>query len=65
VKVIDAFIDQLLELIVTPNDYVRETTTELVGSTLSPATYCILLHPTCLWLLVFILFHFISSLCSP
>lgn len=44
VKIIDAFIDELLELLVSNIDVVRETTTELLGSTLSPAAYSVLFH---------------------
>ncbi|KAL6048750.1 Neurofibromin 1 [Balamuthia mandrillaris] len=39
VKHLEKFISQLLELIVSPSDVVRETSTELTGSTLSPAAY--------------------------
>lgn len=42
IKVIDVFIDELLELLVSSVDVVRETTTELLGSTLSPAVYSVL-----------------------
>lgn len=44
VKIIDAFIDELLELLVSNIDVVRETTTELLGSTLSPTAYSVLFH---------------------
>jgi hypothetical protein len=40
IKVTDTFIAALLKLIVSDHDVIRETTTELAGSTLSPAVYC-------------------------
>eukprot|EP01087_Luapelamoeba_hula_P001442 TRINITY_DN1115_c0_g1_i1.p1 TRINITY_DN1115_c0_g1~~TRINITY_DN1115_c0_g1_i1.p1 ORF type:complete len:2561 (-),score=353.59 TRINITY_DN1115_c0_g1_i1:117-7799(-) len=44
VKVADMFIREILKLIVLENDMIRETTTELAGSTLSPAVYSVLFH---------------------
>lgn len=41
VKVIDSFIIELMELLVVDNLLVRETVMNLVGSSLSPASYCI------------------------
>jgi len=40
IKVTDSFISALLKYIVSDHDVIRETTTELAGSTLSPAVYC-------------------------
>ncbi|KAF2077194.1 hypothetical protein CYY_001515 [Polysphondylium violaceum] len=39
VKVIDSFMDELMELIVSDNAFIRETAMSLIGTGLSPASY--------------------------
>eukprot|EP01132_Coremiostelium_polycephalum_P003622 gene3622-4511_t len=42
VKVIDSFMDELMELIVSDNAFIRETAMSLIGTGLSPASYSFL-----------------------
>ncbi|KYR01829.1 hypothetical protein DLAC_01846 [Tieghemostelium lacteum] len=45
VKVIDSFMDELMDLVVSDNAFIRETAMSLIGTGLSPASYsCLFRH---------------------
>eukprot|EP01088_Endostelium_zonatum_P001228 TRINITY_DN1152_c0_g1_i1.p1 TRINITY_DN1152_c0_g1~~TRINITY_DN1152_c0_g1_i1.p1 ORF type:complete len:2790 (-),score=689.70 TRINITY_DN1152_c0_g1_i1:4-8373(-) len=46
-SMVDKFIEEMLQLIVSKSDFIKETSTELIGSTLSPAAYSILFKQLC------------------
>jgi hypothetical protein len=43
VKIIDTFVEELLDMLVSDSKYVRESIMSLTGTGLSPTVYCILL----------------------